>query len=265
MPAYLYPKTDGCVDPMPSLTRHALCAVYLRRLSYLHSCAITVILRARSWQVSTVILFVSFFLHKPTLHESWHNMHELISHPGLQFCVFQLSGKLAYTLTPAERPPRSFELHESDFEDAKAAVKDVEPVRMAGTEASAVGLELTFIRNFGHLEMKPEGKDGSIGQWTFDGLRETSRHAKMCASAAAQACIATFIIKPSQASHEPLIDTHSPIVSREKNLETTSSGCSTKGGTLRKKTSKGKAKSLWGIVTYQEVYLKMNTKPERRR
>jgi hypothetical protein len=264
MPAYLYPKTDGCVDPMPSLTRHALCAVYLRRLSYLHSCAITVILRARSWQVSTVILFVSF-LHKPTLHESWHNMHELISHPGLQFCVFQLSGKLTYTLTPAERPPRSFELHESDFEDAKAAVKDEEPVRMAGTEASAVGLELTLIKNFGHLDMKLEGKDGSIGQWTFDGLRETSRHGKMCASAATQACIATFIIKPSQASQEPLIDTHSLIVSREKNLGTTLSGCSTKGGTLRKKTPKGKAKRLFGKLRSPRDYLKMNTKPERRR
>jgi hypothetical protein len=190
-------------------------------------------------------------------------MHELISYPGLQFYVFQLSGKLTYTLTPAGRPPRAFELHESDFEDAKAAVKDEEPVRMAGTEASAVGLKLTLVKNIGHLEMKFEGKDGCIGHWTFDDLRETSRQGKMCASAATQACIATFIIKPSQASQEPLIDAHSPIVSREKNLETTSSGCSTKGGTLRKKTPNEKAKRLLGKLRSPRDYLKTNTKPER--
>jgi hypothetical protein len=175
-----------------------------------------------------------------------HNMHELISHPGLQFYVFQLSGKLTYTLCPTGRPPKTFELDESDFQDAEGAVKEEGSLTMEGTAASAVGLELELIKNIGHLQMKFEGSDGGSAAWEFDGLEELGKSGKMYAMAATQTCIATFAVTGVQATEEPMIDAQSAATMREKQLKITSIDCKDKDGILWKLSPGGNAKRVRG-------------------
>lgn len=99
-------------------------------------------------------------------------MHELISHPGLQFYISRLSGTLHYTLTIASRPPKHFSLSDSDFEDVSPQVKAEGFRHLHGTDASAVGLELKIVKNDGVLEIVFEGREGGRAEWRFAGLQE---------------------------------------------------------------------------------------------
>jgi hypothetical protein len=83
----------------------------------------------------------------------------------------------------------------------------------------------------------------------------------MYALAATQACIATFIIKPTEATQEPIVDAHSAFVPREKNLDTTLSGRTRRGGTLRKKGPGRKAKRLLGKSKSLQDDLRAITRP----
>jgi len=120
-------------------------------------------------------------------------MYELISHPGLQFYIFRLYGTLTYTLTVAGRPPRKFELHEVDFEDAEGFVKDEEVEGIQGIDASAVGLKLTLVKNVGHLEMSFTGTDGGSASWIFEGLKELGRAGVMYATAGIQTSASVMV------------------------------------------------------------------------
>ncbi|KAF2867904.1 hypothetical protein BDV95DRAFT_580873 [Massariosphaeria phaeospora] len=109
-------------------------------------------------------------------------MHELISHPSLKFHIFQLSGRLTYTLSINNKPPKHFELLESDFENLSPQVKVEAPAPdVPGTDASAVGLHLRIVKNDGVLEMvyeeKGEGGSGTKAEWKFEGLTAVSRSA----------------------------------------------------------------------------------------
>jgi len=114
-------------------------------------------------------------------------MRELISHPGLQFYIFKLSGVLKYTLTVAHKPPRYFELSDADFEDVLLQVDD-EPsdVPTSGSDASAVGIALELVKNHGTINMEFEGRDGSMAERKFDGLTEVRERATMYAAASMQ-------------------------------------------------------------------------------
>jgi hypothetical protein len=133
-------------------------------------------------------------------------MHELISHPGLQFYILRLSGTLTYTLTAAGRPPRVFELHEADFEDAEGLIKDEESVSLQGTDASAVGLKLTLVKNIGHLEMKYAGGSGGSANWTFKGLKQIGLVSSMYATAGAQTSMARMVDSEMQTSMAKMVE-----------------------------------------------------------
>lgn len=110
-------------------------------------------------------------------------MHELIPHPGLRFCVFQLSGTLSYRLIITGKPPRDFELDGTDFEEAEGLANEKNALSIQGTDASAVGLKLKLVKNTGTLEMKFVGSNGDSATWIFKDLEETSRDGRIYATA----------------------------------------------------------------------------------
>lgn len=139
-------------------------------------------------------------------------MPELISQPGLQFHVFKLHGKLDYSLTIPNKATKKFELSEDDFNipdlPPTATPKDI----ATGLHISAVGLELTIVRNTGSLHMHFEGPEGGVGDWTFQNLLQTSRASELCASAgtqtnkttaptATQTSMCTFVVRGQQKSN----------------------------------------------------------------
>jgi hypothetical protein len=110
-------------------------------------------------------------------------MREPISHPGLRFYIFKLSGVLKYTLTITNKPPRYFELSDADFEDVLLQVKEESAAVPIGSDASAVNIALKLVKNDGTVDMKFEGGDGSMAGWKFDGLNEVRERAAMYATA----------------------------------------------------------------------------------
>jgi hypothetical protein len=102
-------------------------------------------------------------------------MHELISHLGLRFYLFESSGTLKYTLTRKGKPPKEYEINESDLDgsNSDASIAGAEQSLCAGLDASAVGVQLRLIRNDGVLKVEFEGTGGSSANWKFDGLSLT--------------------------------------------------------------------------------------------
>jgi hypothetical protein len=101
-------------------------------------------------------------------------MHELISHLGLRFYLFELGGSLKYTLTRRGHAPKIYEICEADIEVGRNSDTSStgEPKKMkAGIDASAVGIQLRLIKNDGVLKIDFEGKNGSTAQWTFQGMQ----------------------------------------------------------------------------------------------
>jgi hypothetical protein len=113
-------------------------------------------------------------------------MRELILHPGLRFYIFKLSGVLKYTLTITHKPPRHFELSDADFEDVLLQVKEGTSAVPIGPDTSAVDIALKLVKNDGTINMKFEGRDGSMAEWKFDGLTEVRERAAMYATASMQ-------------------------------------------------------------------------------
>jgi hypothetical protein len=100
-------------------------------------------------------------------------MHELISHLGVRFYLFELNGSLKYTLTRRGQAPKLYEICESDVEDGRSSdsssTDETKSIK-AGIDASAVGIQLRLIKNDGVLEIDFEGKNGSTARWTFSGV-----------------------------------------------------------------------------------------------
>ncbi|KAF3046221.1 hypothetical protein E8E11_003274 [Didymella keratinophila] len=100
-------------------------------------------------------------------------MHQLISHFGLSFDLFELQGTLTYEHTRSGRPPKSYEISESDIEDTSdndaTASDTVAPVK-PGIDVNAGGIRLCLLKNDGHLQMKFQGRDGNSAEWHFDGM-----------------------------------------------------------------------------------------------
>lgn len=67
-------------------------------------------------------------------------MRELISHPGLQFYDFRLSGSLTYSPTIQVRPTRLFELCKSGFEGLSEQSENESVQQIISKDVSAVGL-----------------------------------------------------------------------------------------------------------------------------
>lgn len=98
-------------------------------------------------------------------------MFELIPHPGLQSYVLHLAGKLEYSLTIADKPPKYFELSDADFEDIGPPVKE-HALHPDGVETSEVGLAIRIVKNVGVLDISFEGRNGERAEWSFVGLKE---------------------------------------------------------------------------------------------
>ncbi|KAF2007455.1 hypothetical protein P154DRAFT_529070 [Amniculicola lignicola CBS 123094] len=103
-------------------------------------------------------------------------MKELISNPGVKFWLFQLDGKLTYSLTLNNKPPKEYELADSDFEGVHAHVKGEDDhdsaIHTLGTDASGVGVSIRLIKNDGTLRMEFLGNDGGVAHWSFNGLEK---------------------------------------------------------------------------------------------
>jgi hypothetical protein len=173
-------------------------------------------------------------------------MQELISQPGLQFYVLRLSGTLTYTFTIAGRPPKSFELSDADCDDAESLMKSDETPTIQGTDASAVGLSLTIIKNIGKLEVRFKGKDEATAHWTFDGLKEIGSKLGMYASVGTQTCIVSINAKVKPATHRRLIDSATEAFLFRHSAKITSVICESGTGTLWKVSKGGLAELIHG-------------------
>lgn len=175
-------------------------------------------------------------------------MYELISQPGLQFYVYRLSGTLKYIFTVAGRSPRNFVLHDTDFdpEDADGVVKYEECLSIQGMEASAVGLKLKLVKNNGILDIQFQGRDGSTAHWTFRALQEAGNKTGMYASASTQTCIASFVIRGKQTTHERLFSAKCEAFVRSKGFRITSIICKDADEALWTVSSDGEAKRQLG-------------------
>jgi hypothetical protein len=73
----------------------------------------------------------------------------------------------------AGKPQKVYEICESDIvhwsDNDDGSGEETKNVKI-GIDASAVGVQLRLIKNDGILMFAFEGKDGSIAQWTFDGM-----------------------------------------------------------------------------------------------
>ncbi|KAF2632881.1 hypothetical protein BU25DRAFT_85121 [Macroventuria anomochaeta] len=118
-------------------------------------------------------------------------MHQLISHFGLKFYLFDLQGVLTYELTKDGRSAKTYEISETDVKFASSSedsiIDNLQPAK-AGLDISAVGIQLHLLRNDGLLRMWFEGREGCTADWTFDGLKATT-NGRMTASAGAQTCV----------------------------------------------------------------------------
>lgn len=107
---------------------------------------------------------------------------------------------------------RSFELEGADFEASTSEPTDDVGLNVAGTDVSAVGLDLKLVNNDGVIEMQYQGEGGNTAQWVLDGTQETSRQSSMYASAATQTCFTTLDLKPTPKILDSLIDAKSVTV-----------------------------------------------------
>jgi hypothetical protein len=173
-------------------------------------------------------------------------MRELISHPGLQFYISRLEGKLSYDLTIQDKPAKKFELCSADFEGVNLQEAKNTERSLAGTDASAVGLEIKLVRNDGILNLEYAGEGGSTAKWTFRGLQETGKRFGMYASASTQTCIATFVVKGVQTAHKPSLDAESEAFLSSKGARITSFSCKAADGTIWDVSAGGVAKRIRG-------------------
>jgi hypothetical protein len=179
-------------------------------------------------------------------------MGELISHPGLQFYVSRLDGKLTYDLAIHDKPARKFELCAAEFEGINLQKATDTESSLVGTDASAVGLEIKLIRNDGILNLAYEGQNGSTAKWTFQGLQETGKGYGMSASAATQTCIATFVVKGVRTTQKQFIDAKSEAFLTSKGAKITSFSCETSDGTFWNVSAGGVAKRLQGPSSQED-------------
>jgi hypothetical protein len=173
-------------------------------------------------------------------------MLELISQPGLQFYVIRLSGTLTYKLTIVGRPPKTFELSDADFNNADGLIGSDQIPTIQGTDASAVGLSLTIVKNIGTLEMRFEGRDGATAHWIFDGLKERRSERGIYASVGTQTCNATPEAQNRQAIGRKLMDAESEAFIFGRGAKVTSIICEAPDGTVWKVSRGGRAEVIDG-------------------
>jgi hypothetical protein len=115
-------------------------------------------------------------------------MHELFSHLGLRFYLFELQGDLKYTHTRNNKACKIYEICTSDIEDGDdsdtSSTEDA-PNLKSGIDESAVGIQLRLIKNDGLLKIEFEGRNGASAEWTFNGM-ELLGGGSMVAAAATQ-------------------------------------------------------------------------------
>jgi hypothetical protein len=103
-------------------------------------------------------------------------MHELQSHPGLQFYIIKIDGTLKYSFSWNRKTAKKYEISDIDFEgitgDHIKEEQGAGELLAVGTEASAVGLQILLVKNEGTLNMEFKGKSGGHASWTFEGLQE---------------------------------------------------------------------------------------------
>jgi len=175
-------------------------------------------------------------------------MHEIKPHPGITYYISKLDGTLTYTFKQGDKQARSFELDKSDFEWSTLRSTNDRDLNVAGTDVSAVGLNIKLVKNNGILAMQYQGEGGNTAQWVFEGLHETSRQSGMYASATTQTCFTTLDHKPPHIKLEPLLDTKIEAFLRERALDMQVVVAKEKDGTHWQISHGGAAERISGLL-----------------
>lgn len=97
-------------------------------------------------------------------------MPELISHPGLRFYIFKLSGKFEYALERRRLRSRPHAIFDYEL-DRSVSANDPTATLEDGLDASTIGLAIRIVENDGRLTVDYTGNDGTTAHWEFDGLK----------------------------------------------------------------------------------------------
>jgi hypothetical protein len=149
-----------------------------------------------------------------------------------------------YEFAIADKLAKGFELCHSEFEGLVSQETDGPERSPVGKDASTVGLKIKLVRNDGIFSIDYEDKDGSIAEWTFEGLQEMGNRPGIYASAGTQTCIASFVVKGVQTVQKPVIDEKCDAFIRSKGAEITSFLCTASDGSVWNVSAGGVAKRL---------------------
>ncbi|KAK7189467.1 hypothetical protein DPSP01_001458 [Paraphaeosphaeria sporulosa] len=97
-------------------------------------------------------------------------MLEEISQSGLKSYLFQLQGKITYTLVRPQHSPKTNTVDTTNYSDTAINHEDGTIELKPGKHATAHGLSVHIMKNDRKLDLDFEGYDGQYYHWTFQGL-----------------------------------------------------------------------------------------------